>query len=229
MNATSLVTQIMVRDGRAAGLSGGARVINADDAIERTVQDLRQLSRSAALDFAIQIGSLIIDRFYNGDTEQWRHRGTKHASFRKLAAHPMLPLSPGALYRAVAICELTRRFAGRESLAHLGCSHLRAVLGLSVEQQARLLDMAYESQWTVDRLEYEAAMVRPQPRKGGRRPTAPVVRAVRAVQRCVENELVRVLDKLDPTLDVGRAQRLVQSVREACRELESLMSEPGCV
>ena len=228
MNDLGVVKQASVHEGRGNGW-GGNSIVSKDDPIERTVEDLRKVSRSAALEFAIQIGTIIIDRFYNGDAEQWRNRGTKHASFRKLAAHPMLPLSPGALYRAVAICELTRRFSGRRSVMHLGCSHLRAVLGLSVDEQCRLLDEAYESQWTVDRLTCEAAMVRPQPRKGGRRPTAPVVRAVRAVQRCVENELVRVLDKLDPGLDFERAAHLVESVRKACRELEMLIDERGCV
>ena len=127
-------------------------VAKLDDPIERTIEELRQLSRTSALQFAIQVGTIIVERFYGSDPEQWRRRGPKHASFRKLAAHPSLPFSPGALYRAVAIYELTRRLAGQESVRHLGCSHLRAVLGLRADEQSRLLDLAYGKRWTVEQL-----------------------------------------------------------------------------
>jgi hypothetical protein len=224
MNAMRGATKLVVHEG----VSGTDSVAGASDVVERVVEELCRVSRTAALEFAVRIGTIVIERFYGGDTEQWRSRGAKQTSFRKLAAHPLLPMSPGALYRAVAICELTRRFAGRPSVTHLGCSHLRAVLGLSVDHQRRLLDVAYLSQWTVDRLEREAALVRPLLRKGGRRPSSPIVRAIRVVRRCVENELVSALDELEPTFDAARAAVLVKSVQEACTELENLVMEPAC-
>jgi hypothetical protein len=74
----------------------------SDDEIHIVVAQIRRLVRDASLEFALRVGAIIIHHFYEGESDAWRSRGPKTASFRKLAQHPQLPLSAGALYRWAA-------------------------------------------------------------------------------------------------------------------------------
>ena len=100
------------------------------DEIDIVVAQIKRLTRVASLEFALRVGAVIIHHFYDGDTEAWRSRGPKVSSFRRLAEHPELPLSAGALYRCVALYELCERLNAPSRWEHLGASHLRLVLGL---------------------------------------------------------------------------------------------------
>ena len=106
------------RRRRAAVEASGAQ-------INIVVGQLKRLTRTANLEFALRMGGLIIHHFYHGDTAAWRTRGRKSASFRRLTRHAEMPLSAGALYRCVALYELCERLntvelaaPGRESSAN---------------------------------------------------------------------------------------------------------------
>src|SRR5258708_6990288 len=78
----------------------------ADDRVDAVVLRLNAICRTATVDVAMAVGSLVIETFYSGDLTSWRTRGPKHASLRKVAKHPQLLMSSGSLYRCVAIYEM---------------------------------------------------------------------------------------------------------------------------
>jgi len=80
-----------------------------DDRVDRAVQQLNTICKVATMDFALAVGKLIIDEFYDGRVDSWRLREPKDHSLRKLSRHPDLPMSPGALYRSVAMYEVCSR------------------------------------------------------------------------------------------------------------------------
>src|SRR5689334_13773044 len=82
-------------------LSHEIECLDNNDPIDRLVLELNSICKTATLDFAIAVGRSIIAGCYGGDLESWRARGEKDASFRKLARHRLLPMSPAALYRSV--------------------------------------------------------------------------------------------------------------------------------
>ncbi len=168
----------------------GAGLSREDRAIDHLVVELNRIGRAATFDFTIAIGKLVIDRLYRGDLVAWRHRGLKATSFRRLAKHPDLPMSPGALYRCVAIYELCERL-GIRSWKHVSTSHLRLVLPLSPNDQERLLSTAETSHWSVRQLEHEIAGIirleqQVQRRRGGRRRQSPIRRAVHTFEHCID-------------------------------------------
>jgi len=104
--------------------------------VRQVINQLCVLARGATLDFTLRVGKVVVDSLYDGDLTAWRSRARKDYALRVLAASPDLPLSATALYRALAIYELSQRQPN--AWQHLGVSHLRAVLGLPNETQNHL-------------------------------------------------------------------------------------------
>ena len=179
MNATDIVAAAIPTDDLP------------DTEIDAIIADLRGLHRKAALEFALAVGRVVLDRMFRGDLGVWRSRGEKSGSFRKLAAKldPMgIPgLSSPSLSRAVAMVELDARVgvAGRPQLL---AGHAMAVLGLAPAQQERLLGEAEANDWSPTALKAEAARVRKAEAADAERLTA-AVEEMRV--RCVG--LLRVL------------------------------------
>ena len=156
------------------------------DELNRVVAQIGRLTRTASLEFALTVGGLIIHHFYGGNTDTWRLRGPKTSSFRRLAEHPNLPMSPGALYRCVAVFELCDRLGAPSRWRNLGASHLRVVLGISEPDQERLLATANSQRWTVKALQDEVRKSKlSRHTRGGRRPQSPVTRFLRTMRRCL--------------------------------------------
>jgi hypothetical protein len=128
--------------------------VGTDAAIDGVVHRLNALARIATLDFAISVGRLIVETFYAGDIDSWRDRSVKDVFFRKLSRHPDLPMSATALYRSVAIYELSLRLP-TDHWTRLSASHLQLVLPLSRPEQERLLQLANTHEWPVRRLRAE--------------------------------------------------------------------------
>jgi hypothetical protein len=180
--------------------------------------------RSATFEFAMSVGKLIINTFYGGSMTAWRDRGVKDCSFRRLARHPQLRMSPSALYRSVAIFELCQRL-GIESWDHVSMSHVRLVLPLPVEHQARLLESAERNQWPTRRLQQEiATLAKPGANPLTRKRRARLGEMIQALERCIDetNRFVGMDDSsYDPSPDsVRRARELLQRLNHACVALE---------
>jgi hypothetical protein len=155
--------------------------------LNQIVLQIGRLVTMAGLDAALRVGALIVHHFYDGDTNAWRVRGHKTASFRRIAEHPGLPMSPGALYRCVAVFELCDRLHAPSRWRNLGASHLRAVLGLDAATQERLLSTANSERWTVRTLQAKVLNGRvPRLERGGRRPQSPGTKIANRIRKCLE-------------------------------------------
>jgi hypothetical protein len=155
--------------------------------IDEVVRQLNTVCRGSSIEFALRVGAIVIHNFYGGDTEAWRKRGPKATSFRRLATHPDLAVSAGALYRCVAVFELCDRLNAPARWRRLGASHLRAVIGVSEEQQEYLLARANAEHWSVQTLQAEAQCLRGSRSRGGRRTQSTLGKHIRALDRCLKD------------------------------------------
>lgn len=200
---------------------------HTSEEIEIVVAQIRRLIRTASLEFALRVGAVIIHHFYDGDTDAWRSRGPKTASFRRLAQHPALPLSAGSLYRCVAIFEMCERLKAASRWEHLGASHLRLVLGLPHQTQERILSMANSNRWTVKVLQQEVLKQRSsRVTLGGRRAEPVLMKSLRRVQRSLDeySSLIHQTNHVS-TLDVERYEAVIENVRRNLEQLASSISE----
>lgn len=196
--------------------------------VDIVVAHIKRLTRTASLEFALRVGAVIIHHFYGGDADAWRSRGPKTASFRRLARHPDLPLSPGALYRCVALFELCQRLNAPSRWEHLGASHLRLVLGLPVDIQEKLLATANARRWPVKTLQQEVAVVKAAHlRRGGRRAQSPLAKSLMSVTKSLDDHRSVLRDVGEASLSQLTASELTRSLRlveEARASLEDLSS-----
>lgn len=155
--------------------------------VEQVVNELNGICRTSSLEFALKVGAIIIHNFYNGDTAAWRHRGPKLHSFRRLAEHPGLLISPGALYRCVAVFELCDRLRAPARWRRLGASHLRVVIGLPPERQEALLAKANEQRWSVELLQTKARELKANRARGGRRARSPLEKSLVALDQRLQD------------------------------------------
>jgi hypothetical protein len=139
---------------------------------DAVAQALESVSTLHSLQAALEVGEIVFRRIFKGDERVLRARGKKNSSFRKLASHPRLGMSPSSLWRAVAIYELSRRFPELTQYVHTGVGHISVVLGLPEAEQFNLLRSTESERWTRRRLQKEAAMIR-----GTRREATPLPRS----------------------------------------------------
>jgi hypothetical protein len=197
------------------------------DEIDIVISHIRRLTRTATLEYALRVGAVIIHHFYDGDTNAWRSRGPKTTSFRKLAQHPGLPLSPGALYRCVAVFELCDRLNAASRWEYLTASHLRLVIALPAAKQEALLAKANAGRWTVKALQLQVLRERRNAGRshGGRRPEPPIKKSLKAVTRCLTEygEAIESFDHLSSD-DVQESIRLLDEARQMIERLSETLS-----
>lgn len=196
--------------------------------IDRAVAQLNRICKQATFDFAMAVGRTVIDIFHSGNLETWRARGHKDASFRSLAKHVDLPMSPAALYRSVAIYELSQRLEIAR-WTHLSTSHIRLVLPLPSEEQARLLKLANANAWSVDRLDKEIATAPSMRlrRRGGPRRHSPIEKTLKALGAYIDEfgNFSEVQDgEISPETALT-ARKLIARLREACKGLEDRLGQ----
>lgn len=170
-----------------------------DTKVEDVVRKLRAAARAAGFEFALKVGKIVVEEFYGGDLQGFRRRGRKEISLRRLAQHPELPMSPSALYRCLAVYELSARMPSFASWRHISVSHVRMVLGLPEDAQRSLLERADDGCWSVARLSQEVRSL--QPMRGS--PAKPT-----------------------PIGDLGRLTSHLQRVMEDCRRLAADENPP---
>jgi hypothetical protein len=199
---------------------------HSGEEIDIVVAHIRRLARTASLEFALRVGAVIIHHFYDGDMDAWRSRGPKTASFRRLAQHPELTLSAGALYRCVALFELCERLNAPSRWEHLGASHLRLVLGLPPAAQERLLALANSKRWTVKVLQLEVLKQKyVRVTMGGRRADPPIAKSLRRVQKCLEEhrDLIEQGESLS-FMELEESTRLIDATRQILERLSNAIS-----
>ncbi len=199
-----------------------------DAAIEALVADLRALHRQAALEFALRVGQLVLDRLYGGDLQAWRDRGVRDGSFRKLAAaldpHGIPGLSSTSLARALGTLELDRR-VGVSGRRQLHASHVATVLGLPDDAQERLLGEAEAQDWTVTQLRAAVEQARRDAANGrrlGRPPLPAFVKTANRWEREVEDAAgLADLDRVHGLDDAeaARLQRAAEAMSARCADV----------
>ena len=212
-----------VEDSAVRALDSETDVAFEAELVDRAIVHLNAICRKVTLDFAITVGRVVVDTLHSGNLESWRARGFKGASFRVLARHPDLPMSPAALCRSVAIYELSRRLEVAQ-WERISTSHIRLVLPLAHAEQARLLGLADAQSWSVSRLNQEiAAISSPAVHpKGGRRRGPPLRRTMTNLGRCIDElESLLSLPHEKISAETARSVRdVIPRLREACRKIE---------
>jgi hypothetical protein len=192
--------------------------------IDRTILRLNALCRRTTMDFALAVGGVVVDTLHSGNLELWRATGFKGVSFRALARHPDLPMSPAALCRSVAIYELSHRLEIRR-WKRISTSHVRLVLPLEHAEQARLLELADAQSWSVSRLNEEVAQLPhngPPSKKGGRTRGSRLRRTLKILARCISDlETLSTLEQEEISLETAQTlQDAIPRLRDFWRKLE---------
>jgi len=220
------------RDPESSDARAIAPVVANSDLVSDVVAKLNHICKAATFDFAMNVGRLIVDNFYSGDLDRWRQRGVKNVSFRKLAKHPALPMSATALYRSVAIYELCKRM-GIETWKHVSTSHIRLVLPLPTQTQARLLRTTEDEGWPVTRLRDEIVALRRSKDSAVALHEPPgdarIDHIIRALEKCLEDadDLVAKTELSEhlPTDAAQACVAVVHRLRDACASLENRLNQ----
>lgn len=202
-----------------AALESQLAAPTAQPSVDEVVRRLCQLTRSATLDLALEVGAIVLRDVFGSDMVRLRSRGARDHSYRKLARHPNLPFSATTLWRSVAIYDV-QRLPGLRRAEHLGITHLRAVLGLPQAVQERILVAAEKQRWTKEYVEKRASAHREKggSRQPGRRRMAPAVKAARRI----DDLLAGAPPTLEGTLNEKQIRELSETlnrVRGWCDEL----------
>ena len=194
--------------------------VTLEERVGKAINQLCVLTRGATLDLTLRVGKVVVDSLYDGDLSSWRNRSRKDHALRVLAASPGLPFSASALYRALALYELSKRHP--TAWEHLRVSHLRTVRGLSDETQNRLLSAAEHERWTVARLEREVLCVRAKCRNtGGRRPVPRYVKTIRHMFELTLPEAFEGLESLH-CREASEVEELAAKLTETQERLSRL-------
>jgi hypothetical protein len=209
-----------------------------EPAIGHLITQLNAICRTATFDFALSVGECVVKNLYHGDLNLFRSRDrNKEQTLRTIATHPDLQMSPGALYRSIATYELCGRL-GIESWEHVSLSHVRLVLPLKFDDQARLLQQAESDRWPVQRLDDEVAALmraeRPERHRGGRRRSSRLRQAIRLVDQSTErlSGLLESNDDVAADAPAETTRAAVESLRRAvdtCTRLQNRLERtlPG--
>jgi hypothetical protein len=203
----------------------------ASEEIDIVVAHIKRLARTASLEFALRVGAVIIHHFYGGNADAWRSRGPKIASFRRLAQHPGLPLSSGALYRCVALYELCDRLNVPSRWEHLGASHLRLVIGLPQATQEKLLATANSKRWSVKVLQEQVLLEKAvRSPRGGRRAQPPITRSLLSVRKCLDDHRDVIARTGELSLDdLERSLALLEETRTFLECLSQSLQSFVCI
>lgn len=145
VTAVAVITVIVVND---------LGVVHEEvSAIDEVVQELCAIERRAGIDRVLEIGQLILERFFDGNPSSWRDkRRNKEASIRRLAQREDCPYCKSALNEAVAVYVAVTEMPCVRSFGHVRPSHIAAVLRLPRIDMVETLHVAEKERWSVREL-----------------------------------------------------------------------------
>jgi len=152
--------------------------------IDHLASQIRALGSGNSTQDVLRLGEIVYRALYDGT--RGLQQKDRHASLRRIAAHPDVPFKVTTIWRAVSVYEMSLRLPHLLQAQGLGVSHLRAVIGLDPAHQELLLTLAARERWTKRRLEHEAARHRSTDRRKGRRPLPQLVAWSRELDRLLE-------------------------------------------
>src|SRR5690606_25093092 len=114
----------------------------------------------------------------------------------------------------------TVRLGALSQWPSLGAAHLRAVMGMSDQEQRALLDSAQAQGWSVRRMEAECSQMRPGRRRGRRRLPG-FVKVVRQMDRVATGQLVETsgVEELEP-VEVQALYNVVLRLKQQLEHVE---------
>jgi hypothetical protein len=172
-----------------------ARYLAEPQELDTVVTEMREIDRRAGMDRTLAIGRLVLHRFFGGSVQAWQERRkNKNNSVRRLAQHPMCPLSRSALNQAIGIFVAVQALACDQTFGHIGPSHVAAVLHLRPHSQKHWLQRAERERWGVREL--KANVTQQRRATGERRGRPPLEQRGRA-----ESNVCRMMRSLSVALD----------------------------
>lgn len=156
--------------------------------LDAVVEEIREIERKNSLERTVAIGKLVLHRFFGDSREAWRERRkNKNNSVRRLAQHPLCPLSRSGLNQAIGISLAVAALDLDQTFGHIGPSHIAAVLHLDVDAQRQWLERARENQWSVRELKgYVTEGRRASGERRGRPRSGERAKALAALHKVVE-------------------------------------------
>lgn len=195
------------------------------------VDRLIEFDRRNRLDFALQVGELVVRELFEGDSCALHRPGPKPRALARLALHPRLPFSPSTLSKAVGLFELLERLPDLKAIRHrFEPGHLYAVLAAPRETQKSLLSECLQQAWSVARLRAEVARVRKgeEGMKRGRRPLPPGLQALGTVARVLRTESplrdLQFIEHLDPE-QTRQVKQLLDELHAWYRQVVPLVEQ----
>lgn len=203
---------------------------NIEPASETTIAEvaeaLHQIRHTSTMKLTLDIGSLVVNRIFDGDLERVRSHGRKDTSFRRLAAYPNLPFSAMRIWRAVGVFDLVSRMPGVANHPHLSVSHLYTVLGLPHQTQEWLLRATVEQRWAVTTLDQKARKHRAATSRGPRTARPVILTSLQRVERITEGLSNAAGNELDGE-QLRSAMESLRKIRCLIEELTKALAAPS--
>ena len=219
---TATVRASRVTLAKASPLPGETAVRR--DLIDSAVRELNRIYVTKGLDAARGIGEHVLRTFFDGKVENFRKRGRKHVSFRKLAEQDELRVSYGFVWKCVAFVDQLKVLPSDLANA-LPVTHHTLLLPVHDEKtKVVLARKAVRENLTKRELALEVRRIRKQKSDGGKRrgrpPTPPVVRVLQSFGRVAL--LARSKDVAGRDLDDLSPEQMRIMITETERDLTTM-------
>ena len=196
------------------------------DMVTQAVGHLNRIYARSTLEVALEVGTYVLNAFFDGDPAAFRKRGRGHATFTALADRDELQFNRVWLWRAVSVVDQLQLLPP-EAAEALPFTHHTALLPVRDQTlKANLAQRAAAEGWSKRRLQEEVSIAT----EGG--PTRGRPRLPR-LQRQL-NQLTRLAGKLkggDPLDDPTRADLLtsLDAVMGQLQDLRHQLSSPDII
>ncbi len=198
-------------------------------ALSEAVAEINRLYVAKGLEMTRAIGSYVLDRFFDGDTANFRTHGRKHVTFRKLGERTDLRVNYQFIWNAVAVVDQLKQLP--ENIAEaLPLSHHKLLLPVKdPEKKLKLASEAIEKNLGKRELEQRVKKVRAKEipgEKRGRKPEPEPVKNLRKVMKALDGLNLKRLTpaKLDG-LDEKAAREMRLQLDEAWERLGALREQ----
>jgi hypothetical protein len=157
------------------------------DLIDSAVRELNRIYVTKGLEAARGVGEHVLRTFFDGKVENFRRRGQKHVSFRKLAGRDDLRVSYGFIWKCVAFVDQLKALPSDLANA-LPVTHHTLLLPVHDEKtKVTLARKAVRENLTKRELAVEVRRIRKHKSNGGARrgrpPTLPIARLLHSFGR----------------------------------------------
>lgn len=224
----------------ASELAISARALDVDDRLlDRVITSLRALSRGVRLQYALQVGALLLDSFWSGNPENYRDKqkpaGTGFGALLQERAEQLddLQLSPSTLRTYIRSTIVWRQLPAHVR-ERLDLPNLQVLTLLpDADQRGKLAAEAVQANLTTRQLETRVAQARQQLRKGAARGRKPVPEPLKHWRRVCNDAAKSDIAKMSAVAaamspkDRAEMRNRIQTAQANLSQLLALMTEAG--